>query len=252
MEDFDIIIGVHSIIKAIQNDLRPKGKIYATEEGYNKIKNQLTQKEKELLDVEFLTTHKLQERAQKFIEGQGFKYHRVPSQIFYQVEKKPFTTIEEVHNAVKNPNKRAKIFCLDQVTDVHNAAAILRTMSFYDMDYLIISNRGNFGFSPSFYRIASGAVEDMKVVNVKSLSRALTKLKERGVFLVGFSEHVKAEVERPSDAPLCLVLGSEDEGLSNAVWRTCDEVVALKAKGAIKSLNVSIAAAVIMEKFFGD
>ena len=141
---------------------------------------------------------------------------------------------------------------MDQVTDVHNGAAILRTASFFGVDCVLVAMKGNFGRSPTFSRIASGSIEHVKIIKVASLPKTLNKLKDKKVLCIGLSEHAGAELEPINyDYSTCLVLGAEDVGLSNAVSRVLDKNVSLRARGEIKSLNVSVASAIAMEKIWG-
>jgi 23S rRNA (guanosine2251-2'-O)-methyltransferase len=111
--------------------------------------------------------------------------------------------------------------------------------------------KGNFGMGPNFSRIASGATEHVQIVKCSSLPKILTKLIELNVEVIGLSEHATDTNLNIKDAKAtCLVLGAEDEGMSNAVSRVVEKTIALKPLGRIKSLNVSVAAAVAMEKIF--
>jgi 23S rRNA (guanosine2251-2'-O)-methyltransferase len=145
-----------------------------------------------------------------------------------------------------------KILALDQVTDAHNGAAIMRTAAFYGVDVILISSKGNFGLGPNFARIASGACEHVKIVRCSALPKTITKLKDLGVMCVGLSEHATEELNKlDTKNSVCLVLGAEDVGMSHAVSRVVDQTIAFKPLGKIKSLNVSVAAAIAMEKIFG-
>ncbi|MDD0854843.1 RNA methyltransferase [Halobacteriovorax sp. GB3] len=246
-----IIVGIHSIAEALRNNDRIVRRLYATEEGLSELRKKGELK-KEFLDrvqVKLFSPHKLQEEAKSEYKRLDFHYTRVPSGVFLLAEDLEDEDFSWVMNEMTK-KENLRILCLDQVTDVHNAAAIMRTACFYGVDAIIVSTKGNFGKAPSFSRIASGALEHVKIVKCASLPKTITKLQKAGFTCVGFSEHEKNEAKELPNENLCLVLGAEDVGLSNAVMRSLDKVVAFKTKGAIKSLNVSVAAAVAMEKFF--
>jgi 23S rRNA (guanosine2251-2'-O)-methyltransferase len=245
--NFDIIIGVHSINEALLNAKRTFKKIYATEESWKDFsKNKKLPK----LEVEFYGSHELQQKAESFFKQKGHVFSRVPSNIFLITNELETFEANWLYDGMV-AGELMKVFCLDQVSDVHNGAAILRTAAFYGVDALLISQKGTFGFSPSFYRIASGAVEHVPVVKVTNLSKTISKLLDMGIRCIGFSEHEEGGSERSTnDGPICLVMGAEDVGISNAVSRVIKEKVALKAQGKIKSLNVSVAGAIAMEKYF--
>src|SRR5690606_2934985 len=111
---------------------------------------------------------------------------------------------------------------LDQITDVHNGAAIMRTASFYGVTGILVPSEKSFGLTPSFYRIASGATEYLNIIRVNSLSRAVGQLNEAGFLTVGLSEHSSEnlnEKDLRAESKICLLLGAEETGLSNAVMR---------------------------------
>lgn len=247
-----IIVGLHSIAEALKNKNRFVTYLYASEDGLDELKkkHQITKNDLERVQIKLCSSHKLQEEAKRYYSENDFNYTRVPSQIFLIAESLEEENISWVSDRV-NGGKAPKLICLDQVTDVQNAAAIMRTACFYGVEAILISAKGNFGIAPSFARIASGALEHVKIIKVASLPKAITKLKSLGYSCIGFSEHETQNVEKIDTDKLCLVLGAEDVGLSNAVMRMLDKTVSLKSQGPIKSLNVSVAAAVAMEKFFG-
>src|SRR5690606_24723118 len=143
-----------------------------------------------------------------------------------------------------------RILCLDQISDVHNGAAILRTASFYGIDTVVLPGKKSFGESATYFRIASGAHEFLNLVKVNNLGKNLTKLKELGTLTRGLSEHADQELEaamvRRHAGSVALVLGKEETGISNAVMRVLDHTMSIKSQGSIQSLNVSVAAAVSM------
>ena len=188
-------------------------------------------------------------KAKELCRTLDYKYQRIPSNVFLVANTLEELGIAFLYNEIETKPGR-KILCLDQVTDTQNAAAILRTAAFFGIDYLLVSYKGSFGVGPSFSRNASGALEYIPIVKGAALPRTLTKLKELGVTCIGFSEHASGEME-VGEGHTCLVLGAEDKGLSSAVTRILDQTVALESQGPIKSLNVSVAAALAMNKFFG-
>jgi len=240
----DLIIGTHSIIEALKNPKRFPATLYGTKEGLKSI-GQIPQGVK----LVSLGPHEVQEKAKEFCRQFDFKYQRIPSNVFLIASKLEELGVAFLYNEIETKKNR-KILCLDQVTDTQNAAAILRTAAFFGIDYLLVSFKGSFGVGPSFSRNASGALEHIPIVKCATLPRTLSKLRELGVFCIGFSEHAKGEIE-VNEGHTCLVLGAEDKGLSSAVSRILDQTIALKPQGPIKSLNVSVAAALAMDKFFG-
>lgn len=246
----ELIIGIHSIVEALKNPQRTNKIVYVSEEALDELRKKHRIDLSKLSDVSLriMPNHQVQEEAQKKYRLNDFEFHRVPSNLFLEVSPTPIKDLSWLYEELFQAPR--KILALDQVTDVHNAAAIMRSAAFYGVHSILFS-KGNFRLPPSFSRIASGALEHVSLVNCSSLSSALTKLKDKSVDIVGFSEHAEESGEANQYAQsTCLVLGAEDVGLSHAVSRVVNRQVALISQGPIKSLNVSVAAAIAMERFF--
>ena len=103
----------------------------------------------------------------------------------------------------------------------------------------------NVGFTPVVSKVASGAAETQASVEVSNLARFTAALRDAGVWVVGADADAEATVfEAALDRPLAIVLGSEGEGLRRLTREHCDQLVRLPMRGAVESLNVSVAAGV--------
>jgi len=136
------------------------------------------------------------------------------------------------------------VLVLDQITDPHNVGAILRTAAAFAVGAIVTTARHSPHAGGVLAKAASGALEAVPIVIVQNLARGLAALKERGFLVVG------VDSDAPDDlaaielrAPLALVLGAEGKGLRQLTGATCDRLARLNLPGAIKSLNVSNAAA---------
>ena len=250
MEDFDLIVGVHSIIAAIKNPKRDIVKLVATEDARDEIKKIC---KLDNLTVDLVSSHKLQEEGKRLYAEKGLDYQRIPSGAFLISQPLQELEARELYDLAKGGNLR--ILCLDQISDVHNGAAILRTACFYGVDVVILPGKKSFGTTPTYFRIASGAHEYLKLIKVSNLAKTLTKLKELNTLTIGLSEHAEEEIDSKTiaekDGNVALVLGKEETGISHAVMRVLDKKMSLKTQGEIRSLNVSVAAAISLEKCFG-
>jgi 23S rRNA (guanosine2251-2'-O)-methyltransferase len=248
--DFDLIFGLHSIAAALTNPRRVHQKLVATDEGLAELSRKHKINPKAIkVPIEILASHQLQENAKKLCQHLDVEFFRVPSGVYLQTSPLETYTIQEF---LKNPN--ARLLALDQITDVHNGAAILRSACFYGITGVLIPSEKSFGLTPSFYRIASGATEYVNLIRVSSLSRVVGQMNEAGFVTVGLSEHSEnnlSQEELRSQKKICLLLGAEETGLSHAVSRLVQKNLSLPSQGEIKSLNVASAAAIAMEKCFG-
>ncbi|MCB9094895.1 MAG: RNA methyltransferase [Halobacteriovoraceae bacterium] len=241
----DIILGAHSIYHALINPSRTNKKIYATEKSWAEFKKQY--KAPENCEVQRVSSSNFSNIALQVFKDNGVELRKIPSQVFLVCGPLEQKGNAWLYSFVEN-NEKVKLLALDQVTDVQNAAAILRTAAFYKIDALILSSKNSLSFSPGFFRVASGAYEYVPVVQTANLSKTLKKLQEKNIVVAGLSEEVSSE-ELPESTRLCLALGSEDKGLSHAVERSLSHHVAFKTDSPICSLNVSVAAALGMERF---
>ncbi len=139
------------------------------------------------------------------------------------------------------------IVLLDGVEDPHNLGAIIRSALAAGADGIVIPERRSAGLTDAVARASAGAVTHLPLARVVNLARALEELKEAGYWLVGLDERA----ERPYTAVdltarVGLVLGSEGKGLRDLVRKRCDFLVSIPTAGPVRSLNVSVAAAVVL------
>ncbi|HLE10184.1 MAG: hypothetical protein A2504_05235 [Bdellovibrionales bacterium RIFOXYD12_FULL_39_22] len=249
----EIVSGLHSIAHAIRNPERVKIELVATDKGLaelrskEKIENRLLKE----IKVSLVSSHVLQEQAKKYFKEVNANYSRVQSQMFLRCRATQIYDSIDMYRVLEK-EKGKRVICLDQVTDINNAAAIARTAAFYNVDYIVIPQKGSFSLTPSFSRISSGALEYVKIVRCNTLSKVVTTLKEMNVQCFGLSEEGNPVFPSFSkEENMALIFGAEDSGISPAVARVIDKMVAIAPQGKISSLNVSVASAVGMEKFFG-
>ena len=147
------------------------------------------------------------------------------------------------------PSERAPalFLLLDGVEDPRNLGALLRTASCTGVDGVILPERRAAGITPAAEKVSAGASEHVSVARVTNLGRALERLKQAGCWLVGLDERApQVFTEVDYSGPLGLVLGGEGKGLHEHVRAKCDFVVSIPTVGAIRSLNVSVAAGVVL------
>ena len=143
--------------------------------------------------------------------------------------------------------ERAFILVLDGVEDPHNLGAILRTADAAGADGVVIPERRAVGVNATVAKASAGASEYVKVAKVTNISRTIEDLKKNNIWTVGLDERGDRfydEVEYNMDC--ALVLGAEGHGLHEQVRKHCDFVVKVPMTGKVSSLNVSVAAGVVM------
>lgn len=139
------------------------------------------------------------------------------------------------------------VLVLDQITDPHNVGAIMRSAAAFAVTAIVTTNRHSPEATGVLAKSASGALELVPFVTVQNLARALGDLNARGFLTVGLDSEGTHDLGAvPLQTPLALVLGAEGKGLRQLTRETCRVVARLDLPGAIKSLNVSNAAALAL------
>ncbi len=143
---------------------------------------------------------------------------------------------------------RGIVLVLDQITDPHNVGAILRSAAAFDVRALIMTSRNSPAAAGVLAKTASGALEHVPLIGVANLARAMQQLGQTGFARIGLDSDGTAVLEQTPLAtpPLALALGAEGKGLRRLTREHCDAIARLDMPGAIKSLNVSNAAAIAL------
>jgi 23S rRNA (guanosine2251-2'-O)-methyltransferase len=143
--------------------------------------------------------------------------------------------------------ERPLLIALDQVTDPHNLGAVIRTAEGAGATGVVVPAHGSAQVTPAVARASAGAVEHLPVGVVTNLARFLGEVKSGELWVVGAAGDAPRSMwQADLSGGLALVFGAEGKGLRPLVRRTCDELVSIPLEGSVESLNVSVAAAVLM------
>jgi 23S rRNA (guanosine2251-2'-O)-methyltransferase len=139
------------------------------------------------------------------------------------------------------------ILVLDGVQDPHNLGACLRTADAAGVMAVVVPRDRAAGLSPTVRKVASGAAETVPLIQVVNLARTLRWLKERQIWLVGTDGEAQQSLYQANlQGPLAVVMGAEGQGLRRLTREVCDVLVKIPMLGVIESLNVSVAAGVVL------
>ena len=139
------------------------------------------------------------------------------------------------------------LLVLDGVTDPHNLGACLRVADGAGAHAVIAPKDHAAGINATVAKVASGAAETMPYFMVTNLARTLNELKERNIWIIGTSDDAPKTIYQVDlRGPVALVLGAEGQGMRQLTRKTCDELVSIPMRGAVESLNVSVASGVCL------
>jgi 23S rRNA (guanosine2251-2'-O)-methyltransferase len=139
------------------------------------------------------------------------------------------------------------VVVLDGITDVRNFGAIARTAECCGADALVIPQRGSVSVGADAVKTSAGALHYLPVCRERSVTGAIRFLKDNGYKIVAVSEKADSSYTGADyTGPVALVMGAEDVGISPEAMKLCDTRVSIPMFGRIGSLNVSVAAAVLM------
>ena len=157
-------------------------------------------------------------------------------------------TLEDILAAANaSPSQMGMIVLLDGVEDPHNLGAIIRTALAAGAHGVVVPERRAAGLTDTVARASAGALAHLPVAKVTNLVRTMEELKEAGYWLVGLDEEgEKRYTDVDYTSPMGIVLGGEGNGLHDLTKKRCDFLVKLPTTGPVKSLNVSVAAGVVL------
>src|ERR1700690_1451358 len=158
---------------------------------------------------------------------------------------KQYNDIEDVVAAKRG--QYSLIVVLDGVEDPHNLGAILRTADAAGADGVVVPERRSASVTGTVAKVSAGASEHLPIAKVTNISRTLEELKEKDLWIVGLDERGEQTYDQVDYKMHCaVVLGAEGKGLHDLVRRHCDFLVSIPMLGQVPSLNVSVAAGVVL------
>ena len=202
-----------------------------------------------------------QEAGVKLVESDGLRLSRLCGSHAHQGVAARVKEIAQVHSldellenleesqAALAPAARTPplLLVLDGVTDPHNLGACLRVADGAGAHAVIAPKDQAAGINATVAKVASGAAETVPYFMVTNLARTLNELKERNIWIVGTSDAAgKTLYQADLTGPVALVLGAEGAGMRQLTTKTCDELVQIPMRGAVESLNVSVASGICL------
>jgi 23S rRNA (guanosine2251-2'-O)-methyltransferase len=156
-------------------------------------------------------------------------------------------SLDDLLDALEAAGTKPLLLVLDGVTDPHNLGACLRVADGAGAHAVIAPKDHAVGVNATVAKVASGAAETVPYFMVTNLARTLNELKERNIWVVGTSDDAPQHLYQADlKGAVALVLGAEGPGMRQLTRKTCDELVSIPMRGAVESLNVSVASGVCL------
>ena len=193
---------------------------------------------------------RVREANVRLIESDGLRLSKLAGSAGHQGVAAKVLALEVSHSlddlldAVQGP---PLLLVLDGVTDPHNLGACLRVADGAGAHAVIAPKDHAVGINATVAKVASGAAETVPYFMVTNLARTLGELKERSIWCIGASDDAPQTLYQADlKVPTALVLGAEGTGMRQLTRKTCDALVSIPMRGAVESLNVSVASGICL------
>ena len=232
----DWIWGKHSVYAALSGK-RPINRIWCTSEIYSSEKFYILLKE--------LKTNGVLIEEVSWNRLSQLTFGATHQGIAIQLASSESIPLNKLIDLSLNYSKNPVIVALDGITDPHNLGAIIRSAEAFNCKGIILPQRRSVGLTGTVAKVAAGALEHIPVSRVVNLNRALDELKKNGFFTIGLSANGRMPLkDYVKTAPLVLIVGAEDKGISLLTQKKCDFLLRIPLRGKTSSLNASVAAAI--------
>ena len=230
------IYGIRTVIEAIRSGDKTIDKIFIQIGLTGRLINELEALiRKNKLKSSYVPTQKLNRLSKKNHQG---VIARISPIKFYEINQ----IIEKIED-----KKDALILILDQINDVRNFGAIIRTAEVSGVDAIIIQNQSSAPINADTVKTSAGGVFNVPICKVSHIKDAIYHLKSSKIMIIAASEKAEKNIYDLSlKKSLAIIMGSEERGISSSVLKLSDEMVKLPMFGKIESLNVSVASGIFL------
>jgi 23S rRNA (guanosine2251-2'-O)-methyltransferase len=228
--------------------------------GFHAVGVRLKTAPKSIIEIHFETSRRdarmrqfldrAREGGARLIESDGLRIAKLCGSHGHQgvvAKVEPLPQANSLDDLLDNLSDTPLLLVLDGVTDPHNLGACLRVADGAGAQAVIAPKDHAAGINATVAKVASGAAETVPYFMVTNLARTLGELKERNIWCIGTSDDAPKTIYQVDlTGPVALVLGAEGHGMRQLTRKTCDELVRIPMRGAVESLNVSVASGVCL------
>ncbi|MHB8173154.1 MAG: 23S rRNA (guanosine(2251)-2'-O)-methyltransferase RlmB [Nitrospirota bacterium] len=233
-----IVAGINPVLELLRSGSRPIDALFIDKDkGGSQFEQMLAIARQKGVQVRVVPRAALEKMAF------GVRHQGVVATVPPKEYSDPYKLAEDAINKGKSP----LLVILDGVEDPHNLGAIIRTAEGAGADGLVIPEHRAAHLTSTVSRASAGALEHIPVAKVSNLANYLDFIKEKGFWAVGLTGDAKDAYNKPDlTVPLALVLGGEGAGIRPVIRNSCDMLVSLPMLGKVLSLNVSVAAGIML------
>ncbi|HMG90485.1 MAG TPA: 23S rRNA (guanosine(2251)-2'-O)-methyltransferase RlmB [Chryseolinea sp.] len=236
MEKTDMIYGTRAVIEAILAGKNIDKIMIQSGLSNDLIKELIAVARNNNVPVAFVPAEKIKRLSTKNHQG-----------VICLVSSITFASVDNLIFKAYSEGREPFFLILDRITDVRNFGAIVRTAECAGVDGIIIAEKGNAPITSDAMKTSAGALNHVPICREKDMKKILQLLRDNGIRLVACTEKTEKSIYDVNlTGPLALILGSEEDGVSDTFLRDSDELARIPLKGKIESLNVSVAAGVAL------
>jgi 23S rRNA (guanosine2251-2'-O)-methyltransferase len=231
-----IIFGIRAIIEAVDSD-KSINKVFIQRGLNNKNGFELIKKlNSKSIEISYVPIEKLNRLTLKNHQGAVATISPIK-----------FLNIQDLSELIESKQKELSVLILDQLSDVRNFGAIVRTAECSGVDCIIIQSSGSAPVNGDTIKTSSGAIFNVPICKVSHIKDAIFLLKQHEIKIYGASEKSETDLYQTNfGKKQAIIMGSEGKGLSNSVIKLCDSLIKIPLLGKIESLNVSVACGAIL------
>lgn len=231
----DVLFGIHTVLECLKARARPVERLFVAHGASNRgVQEIIDLARRGHIPVKFEPRTALDQKS-------GGATHQG---VLAVCAARPSIDLEDV---LASLGPQPLLAVLDSIEDPRNLGAVLRTCCACGVDGVIVPKDHAAGLSSTVAKTAAGALDLLKIARVTNLVAAMKQIKEKGIWIAGVETgETQQYYNLDFKMPLALVFGNEDSGLRRLVRETCDFLVSIPTPGPIHSLNVSVAAGIVL------
>lgn len=236
MEKTDMIYGTRAVIEAIRAGKEIEKIMIQSSLANDLIKELISLAREKHVPYTFVPQEKLKRFSTKNHQG-----------VICLLASVTFASLDNIIDRAYSEGREPFLLILDRVTDVRNFGAIARTAECAGVDGIVIGEKGNAPITSDAMKTSAGALNHLSICREKDLKKTMEFLRENGIRIIACTEKASHNIyDVEFSGPIAIIMGSEEDGIADALLRDADELVKIPMKGKIGSLNVSVATGVAL------